>query len=149
MRTFSEDENEEVQLKFDFEFVVNEIKNIPNPVFDNSQIECLNYIAGYAIFSYLKKSTQCRDCQKSLTSPKDIQVMNDTGFSMIELLDRGSLKYPSEIVYQSVLIMYEIFLKIDDHSHLSKIIYEGSCRKKLVQLSLIVVEETYCEIWRE
>ena len=27
--------------------------------------------------------------------------------------------------------------------------YEASCRKKLVQLSLIVVEETYCEIWRE
>ena len=41
--------------------------------------------------------------------------MNETGFSMIELLDRGSLKYPSEIVYQSVLIMDEIFLKIDDH----------------------------------
>ena len=139
LRKFSEDENEEVQVEFDFEFVVNEVKNISNPVFDNSQIECLSYIAGYAIFSYLKKSTQCRDCQKFLTSPKDIQVMNDRGFSMIELLDRGSLKYPSEIVYQSVLIMYEIFLKIDDHSHLSKIMYERSWRKKLVQLSLIVV----------
>ena len=45
--------------------------------------------------------------------------------------------------------MYEIFLKIDDHSHLSKIMYEGFCRKKLVQLSLVVVDETYCEIWRE
>ena len=61
LRRSTEEENEEVQLEFDFEFVVNEIKNIANPVFDNSQIECLNYIAGYAISSYLKKSTECRD----------------------------------------------------------------------------------------
>ena len=80
---------------------------------------------------------------------KDIQVLNDTRFSMIELLDRSSLKYPSKIVYQFLLIMYELFLKIDDHSHLSKIMYEGSCRKKLFQLSLIVVKEACCEICRE
>ena len=42
---------------------------------------------------------------------------------MIELLDRGSLKYPSEIADQFV-IMHEIFQKIDEHSHLSKIFYE-------------------------
>ena len=47
------------ELEFDFEFVVNEIKNIPNPVVDNSQIECFNYIARYVIFSYLKQSKQC------------------------------------------------------------------------------------------
>ena len=68
---------------------------------------------------------------------------------MIEFLDRGSLKYQSEIVYQSLIIMYEIFLKIDNHSHLSKLFYEGSCRQNLVQLSLLVVEEKYSEIWRQ
>ena len=64
-----------------------------------------------------------------LTSHQDIQVSNDKGYSMIEFLDRGSLKYPSEIVYQSLIIMYEIFLKIDNHSYLSKLFYEGSCRQ--------------------
>ena len=42
--------------------------------------------------------------------------------------------------------MYEIFQKIDDHSHLSQIMYEGSCCQKFIQLSPIVVEETYYEI---
>ena len=83
--------------EFDYEFVTSEIINIANPVFDNSQIECLNYVAGCAIFSYLKNSKECRDCNDF--SPKDIQVFNDTGFSMIEFLDRGSLTYPSEIIY--------------------------------------------------
>ena len=41
LRRSTEEENEEVQLEFDFEFVVNEIKNIANTVFDNSQNECL------------------------------------------------------------------------------------------------------------
>ena len=68
---------------------------------------------------------------------------------MTEFLDRGSLKYQSEIIYQSLIIIYEIFLKIDNHSHLSKLFYERSCRRKLVQLSLIVVEEKYSEIWRQ
>ena len=51
---------------------------------------------------------------------------------MIDLLDRGSLKYPSESVFESVLIIYEIFLKIDSSSRLSRLFYEGSCRRNLV-----------------
>ena len=43
--------------------------------------------------------------------------------------------------------MYEIFQKIDDHSHLSQMMYEGSCCQKFIQLSPIVVEESYYEIW--
>ena len=74
-----------------------------------------NYVDGCAIFSYLKKSTACLDCKKFLTSHQDIQVFNDTGFSIIEFLDRGSLKYPSEMAYQSLNIIYEIFLKIENH----------------------------------
>ena len=38
---------------------------------------------------------------------------------------------------------------MNEHSHLSKLFYEGSCRQKLVQLSLLVVEEKYCEMWRQ
>ena len=149
LKSFTQEDDAEMHPEFDCEYVTSEILNIANPLFDNSQIECLNYVAGYAIFSYLKNSKECRDCKDFLTSPKDIQVINDTGFSMIEFLDRGSLKYPSEIIYQSLIIMYEIFLKIDNHSHLSKLFYEGSCRRNLVQLSLIIVEEKYSEIWRQ
>ena len=43
--------------------------------------------------------------------------------------------YPSESVFESVLILYEIFLKIDSSSRLSRLFYEGSCRRNLVQLA--------------
>ena len=38
LKSFTEDENEKMHLEFDFEYVTNEIKNIANPVFDNSQL---------------------------------------------------------------------------------------------------------------
>ena len=45
LESFTEDGNEETYLEFDFEFVTNEIENIANPKFDNSQIDCINYVA--------------------------------------------------------------------------------------------------------
>ena len=76
LKSIAEDYKEEMYLiDFDFEFVTNEIKVIFDPVFNNSQIECLNYVAGYAIFSYLKKSTNCRDCENFLTSTQHIKVL--------------------------------------------------------------------------
>ena len=83
-----------------------------------------------------------------MTSPKDIQIHNDTGFSLNNLLDRGSLKYPSDNVYQSVVTMYEIFIKIDNHTSLSRRFYEGPCRRKLVDISLLEIERNSSEIWR-
>ena len=83
-----------------------------------------------------------------LTFPKEIEIYNDTGFSLIDLLDRGSLKYLSESVYESVVIMYEIFIKIENDSSLSKIFYESSCRKNLIQLAILDVEQKHSEIWR-
>ena len=149
LKAFVGDSNEEMPLVIDLEYYINEIKKISNYIFDNSQVECLNYVAGYAVFSYLKQSRECIECQTFLTSPRDIQVYNDTNFSLIHFLDRGSLKYPSECVYQSVSIMYEIFLKIDSHSDLSKSFYEGSCRRKLVQLAMLVIEKKSTETWRD
>ena len=80
-----------MQLEINLEYFTNEISNIDSPIFDYSQIECLSYVAGYAVFSYLKLFPHCTDCQIFFTSPKDIEVDNDTGFSFIDLLDRGSL----------------------------------------------------------
>ena len=149
LRTFSEDNgNNDMQLKIDFEYFTNEIAKTHSPIFDQSQIECLNYIAGYAVFSYLKRFQHCIDCENFLTFPKEIEIYNDTGFSLIDLLDRGSLKYPSESVYESVVIMYEIFIKIENDSSLSKIFYESSCRKNLIQLAILDVEQKHSEIWR-
>ena len=148
LKSFADDNVEERHSEIDLEYFTDELLDITNPIFDNSQIECLNYIAGYAVFSYFKQSSECSVCHDFLTSPRDIQINNDTGFSLINLLDRGSLKYPSENVYQSVVTMYEIFIKIDNHPNLSRRFYEGPCRRKLVDISLLEIERNSSEIWR-
>ena len=56
LKAFVGDSNEEMPLVIDLEYYINEIKKISNYIFDNSQVECLNYVAGYAVFSYLKQS---------------------------------------------------------------------------------------------
>ena len=80
LKTFTQEDDEEMHPEFDYEFVTSEIINIANPVFDNSQIECLNYVAGYAIFSYLKNSIECRDCNDFLTSPKIFKFLTTQDF---------------------------------------------------------------------
>ena len=122
-----------------------ELLDITNPIFDNSQIECLNYIAGYAVFSYFKQSSECSVYHDFLLLQKIFKLIT-IGFSLINLLDRGSIKYPSENVYQSVVTMYEIFIKIDNHPNLSRRFYEGPCRRKLVDISLLKIERNSSEI---
>ena len=91
------------------------------------------YIAGYAVFSYLKKSSGCRTCHGLLTSDKLLEVNNDVGsqYTLIDLIDRGSLKYPSRCVVKCVKIVYETFLQIDKCESLCKEFYSGPSRSLL------------------
>ena len=45
--------------------------------------------------------------------------------------------------------MYELFLKIKSHPGLSKSFFEGSCRRKLVHLTILVIEKKHSEVWRD
>ena len=81
---------------------------------------------------------------------KSIQVNDDIGnqFGLIELLDRGSLKYPSTCVINITKIMYVIFCKIDTRKELFVNFYTDSSRTKLFQLACIRTETKYGNIWR-
>ena len=93
--------------QLDLEHYLTKLNEISLPEIDVSQTECLVYIAGYAVFSYLKKSSGCRTCHGLLTSDKLLEVNNDVGsqFTQIDLVDRGSLKYPSRCVVKCVKIV--------------------------------------------
>ena len=60
-----------------------------------------------------------------LTSDRLLDVNNDVGsqYTLINLVDRGSLKYPSSCVVKSVTILYKAFLVIDNCGSLSKKFY--------------------------
>ena len=75
-------------------------------------------------FHILNNSLNVQSVMIYLTSPKDIQIDNDTWFSLINLLDSSSLKYPLENVYQTVVTMYEIF-RVYNHPNLTRRFYEG------------------------
>ena len=134
------------------------MNEISLPEIDVSQIDCLVHIAGYAVFSYLKKSIGCPYCQDLLTTDKSLEVNNDVGsqYTLIDLVDRGSLNYASRCVVDCVGILYEVFIKIDNCNALNKLFYSGQCRTKLVQLSMKMITDKYsdmsndwcqCNVW--
>ena len=50
------------------------LRYIPQFQISSSQ---LSYVAGYAVFSYIKKSKQCCHCHNFLTTDKQMEVIND------------------------------------------------------------------------
>ena len=95
---------------------MHKLNETPLHDFEFAQIECLIYIAGYVVFSYFKKSSGCLSCHNFLTTNKPLEVNNEVGsqYTLIDLADRGSLKYPSHSVVECLFIFYETFLKIDN-----------------------------------
>ncbi|KAI6652491.1 hypothetical protein LOD99_7505 [Oopsacas minuta] len=65
------------QEQLDIEHYLTKLSEISLPEIEVSQIEYLVHIAGYAVFSYIKKSNGCQFCQGLLTSDKLLEVNND------------------------------------------------------------------------
>ena len=82
---------------------------------DLSAIECnlqvlqsLTFIAGYAVHQYLKRSRPCQICRDVLTIERDLVCEHPLSkFKLLELTDRGGLKYPSEVVLESIVTALE------------------------------------------
>ena len=70
----------EEQLSFDIELYIHKLNEIFIPDFEVSQIECLIHIAGYAVFSYFKRSNGCLSYHNFLTTDKPLEVNNDVGY---------------------------------------------------------------------
>ena len=60
-------------------------------------LQSIVFIGGYAVFSYLK-TTNCHNCILQLTENKDIEISETTKYDLVRYIDRGSLKWPSDIV---------------------------------------------------
>ena len=152
LKGFSDDiecYNDEFTL--DIEPYLTKLNEISLPELELSQTECLVYIAGHAVFSFLKKSNGCHSCQDLLSSDKHLEVNNDVGSQhiLIDLVDRGSLKYPSAYVVKCVVIMYETFLMIDTCDSLSKAFYSGQSRSLLVSICMTIIAERYGDVWKD
>ena len=127
---------------------------------DLSAIECnlqvlqsLAFIAGYSVHQYLKRSQPCRICRDVLTIERDLlvdEVDTISKFKLLDLSDRGGLKYPSEVVLESIVTAWKIFTCIENDSELMKMFVKGPCRKVLVDLSMnVILEAGGCQLWSE
>ena len=65
------------------------------------------------------------------------------------LLDRGSLKWPSDCVLEAIISLWKIFVKIEQNDHLMLTLIAGPSRKIIIQLAIDLIEENQSESWRE
>ena len=75
----------------------------------------ISFIAGYSVRQYLKRSKPCNDCLYLLTVDKEflLDFVSESEFKLLQLTDRGGLKYPSQHVLNSILILWKIFFAIE------------------------------------
>ena len=95
-------------------------------------------IGGYAVFSYLK-TTNYHNCILQLTEDKDIEISETTKYDLVRYIDRGSLKWPSDIVIESIIVLWKIFTKIDGNETLKKEFYTLTFKKSVCSSSRMCI----------
>ena len=139
--TFKEDE-EDVNLEMLIPILEEEITELPLSI-----IQSPAFIGGYAIHSLLKKSKKkCADCLIFLTEDKVIDFVDyQSAFTLIEIIDRGSLKWPSRPVLDVILKLWCIYTSIESNPELfDKLLTEHS-GSILVRLTLFHFEAEHDE----
>ena len=130
---------------------LNEISDLSIIDCDIPTLQSLAFIAGYSTHQYLKKIEPCSLCLDMLTIDKDLLVGEEfaSQYKLLEISDRGRLKYPTEIVLESVVTLWKIFSIIQNNSELMGAIVEGAARKILVELALNSIMDNHdCDAWR-
>ncbi|KAI6648566.1 hypothetical protein LOD99_8046 [Oopsacas minuta] len=133
--------------EIDFDPFLNAISDLSSVECDTQTIQSLAFIAGYAAHQCLKRSPPCYLCQDLLTIDKDCLIHESTGFQyrLLELTDREGLKYPSELVLDSIITVWKNFTVIEGYAEWMRIFVEGSYRQIL--LDLVCSVDDGC--WRE
>ena len=143
--SFKEDE---LNINLDMFIPILEVQETVEPPL--SIIQSMAFIGGYAIHSLLKKSKErCPDCLIFLTEDKVIEFVDyESAYKLIEILDRGSLKWPSQPVLDVILKIWNIYTSIESDSDLfNKLLTEPS-RSILVRLTLLHFEAEHEDLWQ-
>ena len=87
---------------------------------------------------YLKRSRPCQIFREVLTIERDLLVDEHplSKFKLLELTDRGGLKYPSKVVLESIVTAWRIYIGIENDSQLMEMFVRGPSRKIIVELSM-------------
>ena len=83
MNTFVENVSDQDSNSDQLQYFLETLQFIPDIQISPSQLECLTYVAGYAVFSYMKKTNICTNCYNYLTTDKQMELLNDVGSQYI------------------------------------------------------------------
>ena len=92
---------------------------------------------------------KCSECLTDLTEDKDIEFHDvQSVYTLIELVDRGSLKWPPQPVLNAVIKIWMVYTSIESDSTLYERLLTEQSRSILVKLCIIHFESEHEEIWR-
>ena len=125
------------------------IENV-NPNSDSRQ--ALAFIGGYAAFSLMKRLSRsrslCHDCTLTLIQDKTLEIEDfESSVVLIQLLDRGGLKWPSKQVLNAILTLWKIFVGIESSVALLNLFIRSDAKSILVKLANDKIEYEGCEDW--
>ena len=107
IQSFSPDDEDHSQ-NVDLIPFLSELPDLSTIVLDTATLQSLAFIAGYSVHQYLKRANDCLFCRVLLTIDQDI-IFDTTIFKLIEIMDRGGLKWPSEIFNIKYYVLFETF----------------------------------------
>ena len=115
-----------------------------------SIIQSLAFIGGYAVHSLFKKAKKkCPDCLVFLTEDKVIEFVDyESAYTLIEIIDRGSLKWPSRPVIYLISKLWNIYTSIESDPALFDKLLAEPLRSVLVRLALLHFDAEHEELWR-
>ena len=87
--------------------------------------------------SYLQQSVKCDACMSLITQDKELEIVGtEDTYELIQLIDRGALKWPSHIVIDAIIIVIKIFITIENDETLMRRFLAGPSRQILIQLTI-------------
>ena len=117
------------------------ISNLSDIYIDTHTLQSLSFIGGYTVHQLCKHISPCRDCMDFLTVDKFLYPEDsDSKYKIFEFIDRGNLKWPSDVVLDAVIITWKIFMIIEQNDELLNRFIAGSSRNTLVHLSFSTIE---------
>ncbi|KAI6649034.1 hypothetical protein LOD99_6917 [Oopsacas minuta] len=71
-----------------------------------------------------------------------------SAYTLFQLIDRGSQKWPSTCVIEVIVSLWKICKSIEDRPLLFKDIVQGPSRQHIVKITLKIIEEEESQSWR-
>ena len=121
----------------DVQLVLDEIDDLTSIECGLQTMQSLLFIIGYGVHKYMERTQPCHVCIDLLTIDKYFifDENSQPEFRLLELTDRGGLKYTSEYILESIVTLWKTLIAIESKDNLVAILMQGLSRKILVEVN--------------